>query len=101
MMIHIFMDGEAHNAQPYMVVKTLMECKQEVIRTYCLDFFSFDTLEKGYDVIVVFRSGYIQLSELLDNTGEYTDKEIRKAHNVHKMLVAGAFKFKPHSLIGS
>lgn len=61
--------------------------------TCCLDFFSNDTQVE--DVIVVDRAGnWISKSVLLENTGEYTDKEIRHEHNLHKMLVAGAFKWQ-------
>ena len=38
----------------------------------------------------------LRLSELLDpeKRKQYTDKEIRKTHNIQKMFKAGAFKLK-------
>lgn len=60
-----------------------------------LDFFCFDYLDNYEDVIVRKKNlEYISLKELLKNTGEYTTKEIRIAHNVSKMLRTGSFKFK-------
>ena len=60
--------------------------------TCCLDFFSFDT--NVDDVIVLCNDGSkISRNELLLNDGRYTDKQIRKSHNIHRMLVAGSFKF--------
>jgi len=55
--------------------------------TNCLDFF---TTER--DAIVLKENGeYISVKELLANDGNYTRKEIRPAHNIHKMLKAGSF----------
>ena len=72
-----------------------IKADKHMIFTNCLNFFSFDYLGKGYDVIVRKLNGQkIVLSELLENTGVYTDKEIRKAHNVYKMLLAGAIRFR-------
>lgn len=61
--------------------------------TNCLDFFSFDNLK--YDVKVLKKDGsYILMSELLDNDGSYTLKQIRIAHNLQKLLKGGTFNFK-------
>lgn len=60
--------------------------------THCTSFFSFDV--EAWDVLVVKRNGtYISRNELLKNNGKYTSKEIRHAHNIEKMLLAGAFSF--------
>lgn len=65
------------------------------IYTNCLDFFSFSSLHRGYDVKVVKSNGdYILLSELRNNDNAYTMREIREAHNVYKLLLANAFAFK-------
>jgi hypothetical protein len=73
------------------------------IPTYCLDFFSFEYLDMGWDVVMYKNDNktyemyeVIRLSELLDpeKRKQYTDKEIRKSHNVLKMFKAGAFKLK-------
>jgi len=60
--------------------------------THCLDFFSFDY----GDVRLVKNDGsYISVQELLKNTGEYTNKQIRKEHNIRKVLGRGeGFKWK-------
>lgn len=64
--------------------------KKDNFSTCCLDFFSFDT--DVSDVVVFTKNGkYVSRNELLQNTGKFTDKEIRKEHNIHKMLVSGSF----------
>jgi len=67
---------------------------QDNFTTCCLDFFSFDT--KCEDVVVVKQNGeYISRNELLSSEYvNYTDKEIRKEHNIQKMLKAASFKWK-------
>lgn len=64
--------------------------KGDNFTTNCLDFFNFDT--KADDVIVFNKNGkYISRNELLINDGRYTSKEIRKEHNIHKMLINSSF----------
>lgn len=68
------------------------------ITTHCLNFFSFSTLDRGYDVKVVTKNGdYILLSDLLNNDGIYTNKIIRNAHNVMNLLLSNGFEFKKSS----
>lgn len=74
------------------------------IITNCLEFAQFDYLDEGYQVEVVRYNEDNQvekvvLSELLDNNRNYTVKEISRAQNVQKMVVAGALNFLP-PLIG-
>lgn len=64
------------------------------IITYDLTVFCFDTLNKDYNVILLDGDQYISLSELLNNTGEYTTKHMRIAHNVLKMFIGGAFNWR-------
>lgn len=61
--------------------------------TCCLDFFNNDEITD--DVVVMDAKGN-QLSRklLLQNTGEFTDKEIRHEHNLHRLLVAGKFDWQ-------
>lgn len=68
--------------------------KGDNFTTNCLDFFRIDK-----DVEVVKKNGeYISSIELRSNRGYHTDKFIRNAHNIHKMLVAGSFTWlKPLS----
>jgi hypothetical protein len=54
--------------------------------THCLDFFNMD--EEVDDVVVLRNDGKIISRK---NIQAHTEKKIRKAHNIHKMLVAGSF----------
>ena len=56
--------------------------------TCCLDFFNYDTITD--DVIVLMKSGkHISRKDIQ----KHSKKEIRKSHNIHKMLVAGNFEW--------
>lgn len=62
--------------------------------THCLEFFSTN-FRPDINVIVVKSNGeYISRNELLQNDGTYTSKQIRHAHNLQKMLIAGSFRWK-------
>lgn len=88
----------------YGEVQCLIDFDTDIINTYCLDFFSWEYYDKGYDVVMLKYNQLepfmyielIRLSELLDpeKRKQYTDKEIRKSHDVLKMFKAGAFKLK-------
>lgn len=83
----------------YVEVQAEMKKGVTEIHTNCLDFFSFNSLDHGYDVRVEKQNGdYILLSELLGEN-PYTRKIIRQAHNVHKLLIANAFDFKAASSV--
>lgn len=56
--------------------------------TNCLDFFNFD---EPVDDIIVLRKDGTQISR--KNIQQHTSKEIRKEHNLHKMLVANSFNW--------
>jgi hypothetical protein len=61
--------------------------KGDNFTTNCLDFFRIDR-----DVIVVKKNcEWISSIELRSNSKYHTAKFIRNVHNIHKMLVAGAF----------
>ena len=69
-----------------------------LLYTTCLDFFCFDLLDQGYEVIVSrFDGRQIVMSELLTNPEKYEKptilgvKEIRKAHNIRRLLVGRHF----------
>lgn len=56
--------------------------------TCCLDFFNMDI--EVEDVIILKKDGkYISRK----NIQQHTIKEIRKAHNIHKMLIANTFNW--------
>jgi len=64
-------------------------------QTHCLMFFGFDNLVDDNDIIVKKKNGdYISARELLDNDGSYTNKSIRPAHNILRILMADGFKWK-------
>lgn len=66
--------------------------------TNCLNFFDTDRLTEWNDVIVRNKNNeYISCSELLKDSSPYIEKDIRLAHNVHKMLVANSFKWQKNS----
>lgn len=60
--------------------------------TNCLDFFSFD--EATYEVVVIDKNGNKLSRNGLLGKNIYTEKEIRKSHNIHKMLKAGSFNWR-------
>lgn len=64
--------------------------------TNVLDFFNFDINPK-YEIIVLDKNGfYISRNELIDNPGKFCSKEIRHAHNIHKMLCANTFTWRQY-----
>lgn len=63
---------------------------QDDFTTNCLEFFSAD----NPNARVIRADGTsISVKDLLDNVGGHTDKQIRKAHSLHRLLVAGKFKW--------
>jgi hypothetical protein len=71
-----------------------MENNTPTIYTYDLTVFCFDTLNLGYNVVIINSNKYISLEELLLNDGRYIQKEIIVAHNVLKMFIANSFKME-------
>lgn len=57
--------------------------------THCLEFFSFE-----YPCVLVNEKGNILTPKMLldDKENKYCDKEIRKCHDLRKLLLAGKFK---------
>jgi hypothetical protein len=72
------------------------QTKMNNFTTCCLDFFDFNYItESCDDIIVLCKNGdSISARELLSSGHNYCAKEIRICHNIHKMLLAGAFTFK-------
>ncbi len=94
--IMIFWDYTEPECVSYQEGLRLMQ-KELNFCTNVLDFFSFSALKQlsGKDIIIYSKDGsYISVMELLTNKGNYTKKEIRPAHNIRKMLVAGSFQWK-------
>ena len=83
-MITIHWDFTDGTEVPYMQGKML----GDNFTTHCLDFFNMD---EKVDDIVILRSDGAKISR--KNINEHSFKEIRKSHNIHKMLVAGSFNW--------
>jgi hypothetical protein len=64
-----------------------IELKDNFI-THCLDFFNMDI---EVDDVVVIRNDGLKISR--KNIQNHTHKEIRQAHNIHKMLVSNSFNW--------
>lgn len=74
--------------------------KDENILSYCVDFACFDYMDMGYRILIKRQteSGEfvgVNLSELLENKRPYTERVIRRAHNIPKMIKANAINFLP------
>lgn len=89
-MIKIRYDYKLGDELPYAQAMEALN-KGESFSTNCLEFFSADNPSA---VVIKQDGGYIVVRTLLENTGEHTNKHIRKEHNLHKMLVAGLFNWK-------
>ena len=66
--------------------------------THCLEFFNtkYIPFQDGVNDIIVRKKNrdYISLKEIFENDGRYTSKEIRRAHNILKILLADGFKWQ-------
>jgi hypothetical protein len=102
MIIIPFDYSDSDKSLSYIEVLESIKKDEKLIITHCLEFFSFFYLDKGYDVKVIKRNGdYILLSELLTDTeNTYTQKQIRKAHNVKRLLTSNSLTFKKGKSIG-
>jgi hypothetical protein len=103
--IYIFLDLDIIEVYPAKYIfpvahdSVIREMKKgtEIIFTHDPYFFQFDTLIKGYDVVVLRDDKGVVLSELLnpETSEKYTEKKMRWANNVYKMLMADAFIMQP------
>lgn len=89
-MIIIHWDYSTGSEKSYAEVKQALASHYgQLIHTHVLDFFNTST---PVPVWVLKEDGsYIDRDELRSGQGEYTPRDIRKEHNIHKMLIAGAF----------
>ncbi len=84
-MITIHWDFTDGTEVPYLQGKLL----GDNFTTHCLEFFNMD---ERVDDVVVLRSDGQKISR--KNIQSHTNgKEIRIAHNIHKMLVSGSFNW--------
>lgn len=102
MIISILMNEQSPDALSYEQVLRAIDHQQSNIVTYCLDFASFHYLSKGYEIRVIRNDDkeqsytVINVSELLENKRPYSpEKEIRRAHNIPKMIKGQALLFLP------
>lgn len=102
MIISILMNEQSPDALSYDQVLKAIDNEQANIVTYCLDFASFHYLSKGYEIHVLRNNDKeqsyttINVSELLENKRPYSpEKEIRRAHNIPKMIKGQALLFLP------
>jgi len=65
------------------------ECKDD-FATNCLEFFSMDN---PCAYVVRMDNKKITVQALLKNDKKHINKEMRKSHNIRKMLVSGAFEW--------
>ena len=92
MIIYINYDFETGTELSYKEVLNKINDRNNVIYTHCLDFFCFDT--DVFDVIIRDKEGNeLSRNELLKENN-YTEKKIRKEHNIHKMFKSGAFNWQ-------
>lgn len=72
----------------YMDVKQAIDCKINEIHTSSMANFSFDLLDKGYEIYLVSRKNHaIRIEPNMSGL----EKELRTVHNILKMFLAGAF----------
>ncbi len=74
------------------VLNAIHDKKDAFIHTHCLDFFCFDT--DVFDVIIRDKEGNELSRNALLKENNYTEKQIRKEHNIHKMFKAGKFNWQ-------
>ena len=91
--IHFYMDASYpfyadQVCMNYDDTRSSIERGYEVIHTTSLVNLSFDLLDLGYRIFVHRRG---RLLECKLGSMDGTDKEIRRPHNILKMLIAGVF----------
>lgn len=84
--INIHYDFTDGTEIPYGVAK---DC-DTAFNTHCLDFFCTDNINA---TVKKADGKSIAVKDLLANDGRFTEKEIRKSHNIRKMLVAGSLEW--------
>lgn len=97
-MIKIHYDFSDSTELPLYQAKLALN-RGESFTTHCTNFFH----TKNLDCIIVCEDGrYMLVSEILENNrGQYTQKQIRKEHNIEKMFIAGAFEWEGLSIVDS
>lgn len=89
--IHFYMDfryNHVHSFKTYDGTKYAIEKGVEIIHTTSIANISFDLLDLGYRIFV-HRNGRVLECKLGSMDG--TEKEIRKAHNLLKLIMGHVF----------
>lgn len=72
----------------YADTKNAIRNKQEIIHTTDISHLSFCLIDKGYDIYVHCNGRTLKMYPGMDSVG---GKDIRRAHDIRKMLVGGYF----------
>lgn len=57
------------------------------IATYSMAHFTFDLLDKGYNIYLVNDGNFVKITPHMSEI----DKDLKKAHNIRKLFLAGVF----------
>ena len=74
--------------ESYFDTKDALDRKEDDIWTYDLAHLSFDLIDMGYHIVLAYGGKYLTCYPGMKTIGE---KEIRKGHNLLKMLTGGYF----------
>lgn len=75
---------------PYGTILSYLDSSDVCVQTHCLQFFNNFNLNV---TIMKYNGDHINNQELLENTGEYTDKQICREHNILKIFLVNGFKW--------
>lgn len=100
MNITVLMNTYHPDAKGYDDTLAAIQRKEKNIISYCLDFACFSYMDAGYRIFVKRETETgdllgVDLVELLENKRPYTEKLIKRAHNIPKMIRADAIRFLP------
>lgn len=96
MVINIILDESTGAYMSYFeVLKAIEDGNMSSLYTHCTTFFRPHLLDKVEDVIVYGGGSKLSLKAVLnDKENKYIFKDIRRAHNTEKILLAGGFIFE-------
>lgn len=95
--LHVWLDHEDFtkfaNPSDFLCVShartiTSLKRRESIIHTTCTHFLTFDMMELGYRLFVHLPGNKIHEIKIGDN--DWTDRELRFAHNLERLLYAGA-----------
>ena len=67
----------------------LIDTGADIIHTTDMSQMCFDLLDLGYEMYLCYKDKRLKLEPGMKM--EYCEKEIRRAHNIHKLFLAGVF----------